>query len=151
MYGCVLRKYLVSSFFLSGPNFTYRAINNCISLSSIVRLPGENKEVPQTGIRRNRKPEVYAQFWSGSHLSNWERNWRATLLWFFAEQIVREWMGECMKLAEKPVTRFGTRSVEFRTFYYRVINRFATWPCKNLSISSAFSLYYFWSFFLASI
>jgi len=56
-----------------------------------------------------------------------------------------------MKLAEKPVARFGTRSVEFRIFDNRVINRFGTWPCKNLYISSAFSLYYFLSFFSASI
>jgi hypothetical protein len=56
-----------------------------------------------------------------------------------------------MKLAEKPVARFGTRSAEFRTFCYRVSERFGAWPCKNLSISSAFSLYYFWSFFLAFI
>ena len=46
---------------LSGPNFNYRPINNYIPLSS-VRPPGENKEVPQIGIRRNRKPEIYAQF-----------------------------------------------------------------------------------------
>jgi len=56
-----------------------------------------------------------------------------------------------MKLAEKPVARFGMRSVEFRIYDNRVINRFGTWPCKNLSISSAFSLYYSLSLFPASI
>lgn len=91
MYRCVLRKYveLLSSFFLSDPNFTYRPINNYISPSS-VGPPGEKKEVPQIGIRQNQKPEIYVQFWPGNHLSNWEGNWRATLLWSFAKQIVRE-------------------------------------------------------------
>ena len=48
---------LYRPFFLSGPNFTHRPINNYISPSS-VRSTGENKEVPQIGIRRNRKPEI---------------------------------------------------------------------------------------------
>jgi len=71
MYKCVLQKYvnLVSSFFLSGPKFTYLPINNYISPGSFRPL-GENKEVPQIGIIRNRKPEIYAQFWSGNQLSN---------------------------------------------------------------------------------
>lgn len=76
IYVCVLQKYveIVSFFFFpSGPNFTYRPINNYISPSS-VGPPGENKEVPQIGIRRNRKPEIYAHFWSWNHLSNWEGN-----------------------------------------------------------------------------
>lgn len=92
MCRCVLQKCvdLVSSFFLSCPNFTYWPINNYISPGS-VRPPGENKEVSQIGIRRNRKSEIYAQFWSGNHLLNWEGEWRATLLWFFVKQVVREW------------------------------------------------------------
>jgi len=56
-----------------------------------------------------------------------------------------------MELAEKPVATFGTRSVEFRIFDNSVINRFGTWLCKNLSISSAFSLYHFLFFFPASM
>lgn len=34
-----------------------------------------------------------------------------------------------MKLAEKPVARLGTRSVEFHIFDNSVINRLGTWPC----------------------
>ena len=49
--------FLYRPFFLSGPKFTYLPINNYISLG-IVRPLGENKEVPQIGIIRNRKPEI---------------------------------------------------------------------------------------------